>query len=147
MSHHKRHRHHRYRFVVDLGDGAGDGPVGGFRAVRGLGTDIEAIEVREGGVNESPAHKTPGRRHYDNVRLKRAVTRDLGLWQWIAADPPARRTVTITMLDRARQPMLRFVLHRAWPCKYEGPQLNAKGNDVAIETLELCHEGLTIEAP
>ena len=49
------------------------------------------------------------------------------------------------MLDRDHTPVLRFVLHNAWPCKYSGPALNAKGNEIAIESIELCHERLEIE--
>ena len=53
--------------------------------------------------------------------------------------------MTITLLDEKRSPVLRFVLHSAWPCRWVGPRLNAKGSDVAIESLELCHERLEVE--
>jgi phage tail-like protein len=139
--------HTRFNFVVDLGDGAGDLPAGGFRKVRGLGTRIEPVEYRNGNDPELHTRKLPGLRHYDNVVLKRGVSGDLRLWQWISAEPPDRRTVTITMLDRQRNPVLRFILHNAWPCKWTAPLLNAKGNEVAIETIELCHERLVVEAP
>ena len=56
-----------------------------------------------------------------------------------------RRNVTITLLDEQRQPVLRWLLRNAWPVKIEVPALNATGNEVAIETLELAHEGLEIE--
>lgn len=138
--------HTRFNFVVDLGDGSGDLPAGGFRKVRGLGTSIDPVEYRNGNDPEMHTRKLPGLRHYGNVTLKRGVTSDLRLWQWIAAEPPDRRTVTITMLDRDRTPVLRYVLHNAWPCKYSGPALNAKGNEVAIESIELCHERLEIES-
>jgi phage tail-like protein len=147
MPHPNGDPHTRFSFVVDLGDGAGDSPAGGFRKVRGLGTSIDPVEYRSGNDPDMHPRKLPGMRHYGNVTLKRGVTADLGLWQWIAAEPPDRRTVTITMLNPEREPVLRFILHNAWPCKYEGPKLNAKGNDVAIETLELCHERLEIQAP
>ena len=139
--------HGRFNFVVDLGDGAGDLPAGGFRKVRGLGTSIDPVEYRNGNDPQMHTRKLPGLRHYDNVTLKRGVSSDLRLWQWIAAEPPDRRTVTITMLDHARNPVLRYVLHNAWPCRYDGPALNAKGSGVAIESVELCHERLEIEAP
>lgn len=145
MSH--KHQHPRFTFVVDLGDGSGDLPVGSFRRVRGLGASIETVEHREGNDPQLGTRKLPGLRHYDNVVLKRGISGDRRLWQWIAAEPPARRTVTITMLDRARTPVLRFVLHNAWPCRYTGPALDTKGHDIAIESIELCHEGLAVEAP
>jgi phage tail-like protein len=139
--------HTRFNFVVDLGDGSGDLPAGGFRKVRGLGTRIDPLEYRSGNDPELHTRKLPGLRHYDNVILKRGVTGDLRLWQWIAADPPDRRTVTITMLDRQGTAVLRFILHNAWPCRWTAPQLNAKGNEVAIETIELCHERLEVQGP
>jgi phage tail-like protein len=52
--------------------------------------------------------------------------------------------MTITLLDDQRQPVVRWAVREAWPCKYAGPALNAKGNDVAIESLEICHEGLEL---
>lgn len=139
--------HTRFNFLVDLGDGAGDLPAGGFRKVKGLGSSIDPIEYRNGNDKTPAARKLPGLRHYSNVTLKRGVVSDLRLWQWISSEPPDRRTVVITLLDQQRVAVLRYVLHDAWPCKYEGPRLNAKGSDVAIETLELCHERLEIEIP
>jgi phage tail-like protein len=51
----------------------------------------------------------------------------------------------VVMLDEARNPVLRFTFRRGWPCRYEGPAFAAAGNEVAIETLEICHEGLDID--
>ena len=52
---------------------------------------------------------------------------------------------TITLLDESRQTVMVWHFHRGWPCKFTGPALKAKGNEIAIETLEICHEGLEIE--
>src|ERR1700712_4167321 len=136
MAHHSGDPHHRFSFVVDLGDGSGDLPAGSFRRVRGLGTTIDPVEYREGNDPQLHTRKLPGLRHYSNVTLKRGITADLRLWQWIAAGPPHPRTVTTTMLDQRREPVLRFVLHNAWPCRWTGPKLNAKRSAVAIETVE-----------
>ena len=133
--------------MVDLGDGSGDTPAGGFRKVTGLGGWIDPIEYRNGNDKGQTSRKLPGLRHYGNVTLKRGVVGDLRLWEWIESDPPDRRNVVITMLDEQRAPVLRFVLHDAWPCRWVGPTLNAKGgSDVAIEALELCHERLEVQA-
>jgi phage tail-like protein len=144
MAHRNGDPHTRFTFAVDLGDGAGEIAAGGFRKVRGLGSSIETIELRDGGDPGQPARKLPGLRHYSNVTLKRGIITDLRLWQWIDGDPPERRTVTITMLDAKGSPALRFVLHKAWPCRWVGPSLTAKGSRMAIETLELCHERLEV---
>lgn len=147
MAHRTGDPHARFNFVVDLGDGTGDGPAGGFRKVTGLGARIDPIEYRNGNDPDAAVRKLPGLRHYDNVTLKRGVVSGIGLWQWIASEPPDRRNVTITLLDEQRVPVLRFVLHNAWPCRWVGPTLNAKGSDVAVEALELCHERLEVELP
>jgi phage tail-like protein len=146
MAHRSGDPYTRFNFTVDLGDGLGDTPAGGFRKVRGLGSSIDPIEYRNGNDPEQHSRKLPGLRHYSNVTLKRGVLTDLRLWQWIASDPPDRRNVIITMLDAQRVPVLRFVLHDAWPCRWTGPRLNAKHSKVAIESLELCHERLELEA-
>jgi phage tail-like protein len=84
---------------------------------------------------------------YSNVVLKRGITSSLALYQWhrMVAEgrsSDARRNCVIVLIDEAGNDVARFVLRNAWPVKYEPPSLNAGGNDVAIETLELAHEGL-----
>ena len=147
MPHHHGDAHAHTSFVVDLGDGSGALPAGAFGRVRGLGTTIDPVEYRNGNDPEMHTRKLPGMRHYSNVTLKRGITADLRLWQWISAEPPERRTVTITMLDEHQAPVLRFVLRNAWPCRWTGPKLNARHSVPAIETVELCHERLDVEAP
>ena len=56
-----------------------------------------------------------------------------------------RRGVTVRLLDESRQAVLSWRLSRAWPCRYDGPSLDAEGNDVVLETLEICHDGLELE--
>ncbi len=116
-----------------------------FSEVSGLAVEVAAIEYREGGDKRLTVRKLPGLAKYLNVALKRGFTTDLSLWKWIKGvlDGNAQRApVNITLLNDQRQPVVRWHVREAWPCKYEGPDLNAKGNEVAIETLELCHEGL-----
>lgn len=117
----------------------------GFSEVYGLTVEIEPVEYREGGDPSSAVRKIPGHARYSNITLKRGSTLDLTLWKWVKSvlDGQAiRAAVAITLLNNQRQPAARWTVREAWPCKYEGPSMNAKGNDVAIETLELCHEGL-----
>jgi phage tail-like protein len=105
----------------------------------------EVIEYREG--NDVAVRKLPGLTRYGNVILKRGITSSLELYQWHrqVVDGQignARRNVVITLMDETRSDVARFLLHNAWPTKYEVGTLDASGNDVAIESLELTHEGL-----
>jgi len=116
-----------------------------FSEVSGLDVEVAAIEYREGGENVLTVRKLPGLAKYTNITLKRGYTADLSLWKWIKGvidGKVQRANVAITLLNDQRQPVVRWQVREAWPCKYEGPDLNAKANDVAIETLEICHEGL-----
>jgi phage tail-like protein len=120
---------------------------GSFAEVSGLGVEVEPIEYRNGS-EDITVRKLPGLKKFTNITLKRGVMGDLGFWSWIKSvldGKVQRANGTITLLDEGRQPVVVFKFRRAWPCKWTGPALNAQGNDVAIESLELCHEGLEIE--
>ena len=133
-----------FNFLVDLG--LGDEM--GFSEVEVPSGEIEVIEYREGGDRVNSARKLPGLTKYPNVTLKRGITGRTDLFEWWKAVRDGqiqRRNVTITLLDEQRQAVLRWHLRDAFPVKIEGPSLNATGNEVAIETLELAHEGLEIE--
>jgi phage tail-like protein len=133
-------------FLVQLGDGSDDTVAGGFRTVTGIGTWLDAVEYRNGNERTLSTRLLPGLRHYPRAVLTRGVIGDLRLWQWAAQDPPERRNVTIVMLDETRAPVMTFVLVRAWPTKWEAPTFDAESSDVAIESLELCYEGLQVES-
>jgi len=132
-----------FNFLVELG---GD-VVGGFSEVELPAAEIETIEYREGGDKTSAARKLPGRVKYGNVVLKRGVAGGTELWDWFDAVRDGnldRREVRITLLDETRQPVLAWTFRRAWPARYDAPDLRALGNEVAIETLELAHEGFEV---
>ena len=132
-----------HNFAVDIGTGDAIG----FSEVDLPAGEIEVIEYREG--NEiSRTRKLPGLVTYPNVTLKRGITGNLDLFDWwkaIRDGQLLRRNVTITLLDEQRQEVQRWLLRDAWPAKIEAGPLNAQGNEVAIETLELAHEGFEIE--
>ena len=132
-----------HNFTVDLGAGA----TIGFSEVDLPAGELEVIEYREG--NElARARKLPGLAKYPNVTLKRGVAGDLELFEWWQSTRDGqllRRTVTITLLDEQRQPVQRWVLREAWPAKLDYGSLDALGNEVVIETLELAHEGFETE--
>ncbi|MBP8001036.1 MAG: phage tail protein [Chloroflexi bacterium] len=115
-----------------------------FQEVSGFDSTIDVIEHREGGENTT-LRKLPGMTKYSNLTLKWGITDDMDLYTWhrqIVQGQIERRNGSIVLLDRGGQEVARWNFFRAWPTKYDGPDLNAEGNDVAIETLELAHEGV-----
>lgn len=133
-----------YNFVVDIGGGAEIA----FAEVELPAAEIEVIEYREGADGRSSSRKLPGRVRYGNVVLRRGVSGRLELWEWFKAVRDGqlqRRDVTITLLDEQRQAVQRWLLRDAWPTKYDPSDLNAKGNEVLIELLELAVESIEVE--
>ncbi len=123
-------------------------PRGAFSEVGGLTADGDSVDYREGTDLQQNVRKLVGLRKYTNLTLKRGYTQDKVLWQWylnIMNGVPDRRNVTIVLMNEQRQPVLRWHAENAWINKIEGPALKASSNDVAMESLELVHEGLTLE--
>ncbi|MCG6877218.1 MAG: phage tail protein [Betaproteobacteria bacterium] len=121
--------------------------VASFAEVSGLEATIEVIEYRNGS-EDNTVRKLPGLAKYSNITLKRGIVGDLSLWQWLRAvcqGEVQRRSGSIILLNERREEVLRINFRRGWPCKWVGPSLSARDNEVAIEVLELCHEGLDIE--
>ena len=117
--------------------------VAAFTEVSGLESEAEVIEYREGG--DGRVRKLAGLRKYTNIVLKRGLTQDAELWNWhrdVLEGNVNRRNGSVILLDAYGQEAVRWNFWNAWPCKWQGPHLNARSNDVAIETLELAHEGL-----
>ncbi len=133
-----------FSFLVEI-DGVASA---GFKAVSGLAAEAEVVEYREGADKMSSSRKLPGRVEYPNVTLKRGLATSRDLWDWwttVRDGALQRRSVAITLLDDARQPVLRWLLREAWPVKWEISELDASKNEIAIETLELAHEGLELD--
>jgi phage tail-like protein len=133
-----------FSFLVEI-DGVASAA---FKFVSGLGAEVEVIEYREGADNLSSSRKLPGRVKYPNVTLKRGLTTSHDLWDWwqtVRDGTLQRRAVVITLLDDARQPVLRWRLREAWIARIEVSELDASKNEIAIESIELAHEGLELE--
>jgi|ADGO01.1.fsa_nt_gi phage tail-like protein len=120
---------------------------GAFAEVSGLDIEVEPIEYRNGS-EPSRTRKLPGLPKFSNIMLKRGVTGDLTLWAWMKTvqdGNPQRADGTITLLNEAREAVMRWKFRRGWPCRITGPTLTANRSEIAIETLEICHEGLEVE--
>ena len=124
----------------------------GFTEVTGLDFETQVIEYREG--NNPAYHKTkqPGLTKYSDIVLKRGTF--LGdfeyfqLWKktfmFQEGKAKFRRDVNIKLLDEEHKPIITWSLSKAWPSKIQSTDLKADGNEVAIETMTLVHEGLVI---
>ena len=123
---------------------------GFFTECSGLSVEREVETYKEGGLNNYE-HKLPGRLKYGNVTLKRGMTTSHLLWTWFhekATDEKDffkvnRVDVTITQLDLMGNQIKQWILSKAYPVKWKGPDFKSDGNQVAIETLELAHHGIS----
>lgn len=124
----------------------------GFTEVSGLDFETEVIEYREGSNPTYHKSKQPGLTKYANITLKRGTF--LGDFEFFEqwkktfmfqeGKEKFRRDVTIKLLNEEHQPIISWTLAKAWPSKIQSTDLKADGNEVAIETMELVHEGLSI---
>lgn len=116
-----------------------------FSEVSGLESETSVVEYRTG--SEPGTRKLPGLTKYSNIVLRRGITQDRDLWNWrqtVVTGSAERRNGSIVLLDDDRTEVVRWNFRNGWPCKWQGPALNAKNNEVAIETLEIAHEGLEL---
>ena len=119
---------------------------GAFSECSGFNGEADAVEYREGSDKRLNTRKQPGLYKYGNVTLKRGITTDKALFTWfesgINGDIDRKQQVSIVLNDEKGREKVRWNLLNAWPSKWTGPDLKASGNEVAIETLEFCCEGL-----
>jgi len=116
---------------------------GAFTDVGGLDTTIEVTEFAEGG--DRSARKLPGKVKYSNITLKYGLTDDTFLYDWMraAADGNVtRKSGSIVIMDLQGNEKVRWTFREAWPTSWKGPTLAAKGNEYAIEEIDLAHEGV-----
>ena len=134
-----------FHFVVDWA-----GSNVGFTEVTGLTYEIQAIEYRVGSSPEFHVTKMPGIQKFNNITLKRGVcTKDNEFFAWVNTvkmNTIDRRDITIKLLNENHEPVMNWKVKQAFPVKLEGPSLKSSGNEVAIESIELAHEGFTVEA-
>jgi phage tail-like protein len=119
--------------------------LGGFSECSGLETSMQVEEYKEGGRNDAVL-KFPTRVSWTNITLKRGVTTDTTLWDWhygFVEGRGRRRDGIIVLQNQLHLPVNIWNFKRGFPAKWTGPSLNAAQNNVAIETLEIAHEGLS----
>jgi phage tail-like protein len=134
----------KFYFSVSFG---GDEKIS-FQEVSGLDVQSEEIKYRAGDNPVFSVTKMPGMVKYGNVTMKKGVFKsDNKLWDWLSKikmNTIERKTITISLLDEKGEATMVWVLKNAWPTKITSTDLKSEGNEVAIETIEIVHEGLTI---
>ena len=116
----------------------------GFSECSGFGSNIEVIEYREGG-EAATVRKLPGKISYPDITLKWGLTDSRELYDWHLSAVNGeidRRDGSVVLLDDIGEEAARWNFFSAWPSKYDGPDFNAKGNDVAIDSLTVSCERL-----
>ncbi len=134
----------RFHFEVEWG-----GSNVGFQEVSGLDFTTEVSEYRHGAMREHSKVKVPGMRTYSNITLKRGILpKDNEFFLWwnnTAMDKPVRRDMTIKLLNEKHEPVIAWRVKNAWPLSLKSTDLNADDSGIAVETLEIAHEGLVME--
>lgn len=134
----------KFHFLVEWG-----GSNIGFTEVTGLTIENDVIEYRDGVSPEYSKIKMPGMRKFSNITLKRGTfANDNEFYNWlntVSLNQVERRDLTISLLNENHEPVVVWKVHNAFPVKVQSTDLKADGNEVAIEQLDLAHEGLTME--
>ncbi|MBK6931910.1 MAG: phage tail protein [Saprospirales bacterium] len=142
----------KFHFQVEMGDGIRMG----FTEVSGLNVEVEVIEYREGNSKQYSKSAQPGLRKHEKVTFKRGTFQgDLSFfeaWKKTYFFQEGNKTgsqfrvdAIIKLLDENHQPVVTWILAKAWATKVQSTDLKADANEVAIETLEMVHKGLTIK--
>jgi phage tail-like protein len=134
----------KFHFQVEWG-----GTKIGFTEVSGLDVETEVIEYRQGASPEYSKIKMPGMQKFSNITMKRGTFKSdneyFNWWNSVKLNTIERRDITIKLLDENHDPVVVWKVKNAWPTKVQSTDLKADGNEVAIESVEIAHEGLTIQ--
>ena len=134
----------KFHFQVEWG-----GTKIGFTEVSGLDVETEVVEYRHGASPEYSKVKMPGMQKFSNITLKRGTfatdNEYFDWWNSVKLNTIERRDITISLLNEEHQPVVVWKVKNAWPSKVQSTDLKADGSEVAIESLEIIHEGLSIQ--
>ncbi len=137
----RRDPYRKFRFRVEV-EGIQQA---GFSEASGFDASLDVVEYREGTDIITP-RKLPGLAKYGNISLKWGVTDSMDMYTWIEdciSGNVERKTLTIIAVDEEGGDVATWQVIEAWPTKYTAPDFNATASEVAIEVLELAHEGMT----
>lgn len=139
-----------FNFLVELPVLEADGGEvrAGFAEISGLEIEQQMISYRNGNEKRLTPRQMPGLVSYAPVVLKRGVTGDTALWAWMQrcnSGDYQRADVTIKLLDEQREVVMVWKVRNALPSRLSGPVMRANASEIAIETLEICHDGLSLD--
>jgi phage tail-like protein len=140
---HKPDPYHGYNFFVEWNSIIH----AGFRQCSGLSASQTAGDYREG-TDPPTMRKLPGLNTYSNITLQRGITNNKELWSWrenVMKGNADRRDISIVLMDQTGQEKIRWNLSNCWPVTWTAPDFDATTDGAAIETLELVHEGFTVD--
>ena len=133
-----------FQFSVDLG-----GTIINCSEVTGLDIELDVIEYRNGNSPAYSTQKMSGLRKSSDVTIKKGIFKsDKQFYEWfnaVSMNSPERKDVTISLLDQDSAAVMTWKLNSAWPKKISSPDLKSDSSEVAVEQIEITHEGLTIE--
>lgn len=133
-----------HRFLLEI-DGVARA---GFSTANLPAASSEVVEYREGNEKRRTVRKLSGLNSYENLTLENGTARDaMAMYEWrkLVKDgkvDSARTTVAVVLQDEEGSPGARWEFRNAWPSNYDAPDLDASGNEVAIESVEVVHEGV-----
>ena len=134
----------KFHFQVDWG-----GTKIGFTEVSGLDVETEIVEYRNGASPEYSKIKMPGMQKFSNITLKRGTFKSdnefFEWWKSVSLNTIERRNITISLLNESHEPVVTWKIKNAWPTKIQSTDLKADASEVAIESMEIVHEGLIIQ--
>jgi phage tail-like protein len=121
----------------------------GFSEITGLDVETEIIEYRDGASPEYSKVKMPGMQKFSNITMKRGVFQSdneyFEWWNQVKLNKHERRDLTISLLNEEHEPVMVWKVKNAWPTKIQSTDLKAEGNETAVESIEIAHEGLSMQ--
>jgi len=134
----------KFYFMVDWGDNTNIP----FQEVSGLNIEAQPLLYRHGNSPVFSEINMPGIIKNSNITMKKGVfANDNSFWDWynkIKMNTIQRQNVVIKLLDEGGNPTMTWTLLNAWPTKISSTDLKSDANEVAVESIEIMHEGLTI---
>lgn len=121
-----------------------------FLECSGLKSSTTVFELEEGGMNHR-VHKLPGQSRWENITLRYGVTAEVSMLEWRGAilqdkfKADSRRNGAIVVKNNNMQVVRRYNFKAAWPVSWEGPSFNSQANELAIESIELAHDGIEVQ--